>query len=60
MKIDVSDIYNKVKAVNKRTGETKRVNLICLQEKKFNSPDDKWGIWYNFSKRGEWELTLYI
>lgn len=45
-------------AIHKKTKIEKRVNLISFSEKKFNCPDEKWGVWYNFSKRGEWDLFI--
>ena len=46
-----------VVAIHKKTGEKKKVNIICLASKEFNSPEDV-DRWHNFSKRGEYDLYL--
>ncbi len=45
-------------AIHKTTKEELKVNLISFGEKKFNTPDEPWGVWHNFSKRGEYDLYI--
>lgn len=35
------------------------VNLISFGEKKFNTPMEEWGVWHNYSKRGDCILMQY-
>ena len=49
----------KITAINKRTGERVKPDLISLEQKKFflrNRENKDWD--NNFSKRGEWKIIL--
>jgi hypothetical protein len=58
MQINISKKTQTIFAVNKKTGDKKSVNLLSIGERRFNCSDDDWGIWHNYSKRGDWELYI--
>ena len=49
----------KFRAWDKSQNKMLSVNLISFGEKCFNCPDEKWGLWHNYSKRGDCELMQY-
>jgi len=60
MEINISKKVQPIYAIHKETGEKKYVNLLCIEEKRFNCPGDKWGAWHNYSKRGDWDIYIDI
>ena len=60
MQINISKKIQTIIAINKKTGEKKTVNILYIGSKEFNCPDDKWGKWSNYSKRGDWDIYIDI
>jgi len=58
MNIDITKRTTDIIAIHKVTGEIKKVNILHVGERRFNSAEDSWGIWHNYSKRGNWNLSL--
>ena len=56
--VDITKKTQKITAVNKKTGEVKKVNLLCVGSRQFNCSDDEWGKWYKYSKQGDWEIHI--
>ena len=58
MELNITDQTQNIKAKNKKTGEVLKVNILSVGERQFNCADKPWGEWFNYSKRGDWELFL--
>lgn len=58
MQINITKKTQTIFARNKKTGEKKTVNLLHVGTREFNCSRDEWGVWHNYSKRGEWEIYI--
>jgi beta-lactamase superfamily II metal-dependent hydrolase len=60
MEVNITKKTNLIYARNKKTNERMKVVFLDVGQRKFYSSSDDWGIWHDYSKRGEWEIYTEI
>lgn len=56
---ELSKLLDDLYAIENETGIKHKVGIINIDQKQVHFNDDKeWGIWHNYSKRGDCKLCL--
>ena len=53
----VDALLGRLVAINKKTGIKRTVGMINIDQKQVYLHGDRWGVWHNYSKRGDCILS---